>query len=179
MKKPKIDFDAEFWSSYRGNDPLQLFDAFFKGDLLSEAKDRLFEIMNYSVKRKVLSQKDPSHIFYFYLSLRSFLRASCVLYLKSEKLELKDPPEYISRLLQGSLSDDEYLNPFLVFRRAFKEWSLTELEQFLTEITYFSLGAYTDLPAGNTITPFIHVQKMLDAAQMIREREFKKQKSKK
>jgi len=87
---------------------------------------------------------------------------------------LNDLPEYTSRLQQGSLSDEEYRNPFLVFKKAFKEFSLEEFEFFLTEIIYHSLGAHYDEPEIDIVTPFIHLNKMLNASQIIRERGVKK-----
>ncbi len=69
---------------------------------------------------------------------------------------------------------DEYDNPFLVFQKAFKEFTLKEFEYFNTQIVYFSLGAYSDEPEANIITLFIHLNKMLDAAQIIRERGIEK-----
>ena len=170
MKNKKIDFEAEFWDSYRKHTCLSLIDAFFEMDYLSAVKDRLFDIINYSTKCEVLMKDDPSLVFHYYLCMRSFIRASYLLQFKTKKWKLNDPPEYTSRLLQGSLSNDEYDNPFLVFQNAFKEFTLQEFEYFNTQIVYFSLGAYSDEPEANIITLFIHLNKMLDAAQIIRER---------
>lgn len=170
MKKTIIDFESQFWAGYRKYNCLQLIDEFFKIDNVSTVKNYLFLVMDYSGKNKVLMAEDPSVIFYFYLSLRSFLRASYVLQLKKKKFKLNEAPESGSYLLQGALSDEEYNNPLLVFQNAFKEFTLNEFENFLTTIVYFSMGAYSDDSQENMVTPFIHILKMLDAAQMIRER---------
>lgn len=92
---------------------------------------------------------------------------------------MNQPPEQGSQIMQGSLFDDEFLNPFLVFERAFQDFSLQELEVFLTEVCYYALGPYNDHPHGNIISPFLHLQKMLDAAQLIRERGLEKIKNNK
>jgi len=139
-------------------------------DDLAEVKEKLFDVVNYSTKPKVLLKEDPSLIFHFYLCLRSFIKASYVLQLKTTKWKLSDSTEYTSRLLQGSLSDDEYKDPLLVFRKAFKEFSLKEFDHFITESVYFSFSSYTNDPDANIITFFIHLTKMLDAAQLMRER---------
>ncbi len=59
MKNKKPGFDATFWAGRTGGCPLQLFDAFFQLDSLSEAKERLSSMTAYAAKRKVLSEKDP------------------------------------------------------------------------------------------------------------------------
>lgn len=174
MKKKKIDFEAEFWDSYRKHTCLSVIDAFFEMDYLSAVKDRLFDIINYSTKCEVLMKDDPSLVFHYYLCMRSFIRASYVLQFKAEKWKVKRPPKFPSRLLQGSLSNEEYDNPFLVFQNAFKEFTLQEFEYFNTQIIYFSLGAYSDEPEANIVTLFIHLNKMLDSAQIIRERGIEK-----
>jgi len=178
MKKNKIDFEADFWDRRTKHSCFTLLDAFFTMDNLITVKNNLFEVINYSTKCEVLMKNDPSLIFHYYLCMRSFLRASYVLQFKANKWRLNNPPEYTSKLLQGSLSDDEYRNPFLVFQKAFKEFTLQEFEYFNTQIVYFSLGAYSDEPEANIISTFIHLNKMLDAAQIIRERGVEKIKNK-
>ena len=174
MKKKKIDFESEFWDGSNKHSCFTLIEAFFRMDDLAAVKDKLFDVMNYSTKPKVLLKEDPSLIFHFYLCLRSFIKASYVLQLKTTKWKLSDSPEYISRLLQGSLSDEEYKDPLLVFQKAFKEFSLKEFDHFITESVYFSFSSYANDHESNFITFFIHLTKMLDAAQIIRERGVKK-----
>ncbi|WP_294287237.1 hypothetical protein [uncultured Chryseobacterium sp.] len=170
MKKKKPDFDAAFWAGRTGSNPLPLFDAFFTTYPLSEAKEHLSSMMRYAVKRKVLSEKDPSVVFHFYLSLRSFIRAADYLSRTSGKYRLNPSKEHPSQLKQGSLSEAEYADPVLVFRRAFDNHRLAVFDHFITGIAYFSLGPFGDYPEGNTITYFLHLQKMLDAAQLMLER---------
>ena len=174
MKKKKIDFEARFWASYSGTCSLRVFDDLFTSGTLSETKDRLFELMHFTMRPQVFLQRDPSLVLHFYISLKSIVRAAYVVMSESKKWKLREPPEYVSHVMQGSLFDDEYTDPFLVFKRAFKDFSLQEFEDFLTEVTYFSLGPYSDHPQGNVISPFLHLQKMLDAAQLIRERGIEK-----
>lgn len=170
MKKKKTDFEAEFWSGSAKHSCLTLIDAFFGMDDLPETKALLGQVMEYSVKCEILMKNYPSVIYYFYLCMRSFLRAAYVLQFKAKKWKLNDPPEHPSKLLQGSLTDEEYCNPFLVFQKSFAAFTLAEYELFLTEIIYHSLGAHNDKPEVTIIKPYLHVTKMLDAAQIIRER---------
>ena len=143
-------------------------------DYLPEVKRKLSDVMTYSTRCEVLMKEDPSLIFHFYLCMRSFIRASYVLQLKPSKWKLNDPPNCTSQLMQGSLSSEEYKNPVLVFQNAFKEFSLKSFEHFITEVVYFSLGAYSDEPEAHIIAQFIQLSKMLDAAQLLQERGIEK-----
>lgn len=80
--------------------------------------------------------------------------------------------------MPGSLSENEYRNPVLVFRKAFKKFTIRDFDVFLAEIVYFSLGNFHNVPEKNIISPFLHLNKMLDAAPLILEmRNQKKQSS--
>ena len=147
-----------------------LIDAFFKMDDLATVKNNVFDIMNYSTKQEVLMKNDPSVIFHYYLCMRSFIKAVYVLQFKTKKWKLNDSSGFTSILLQGSLSVEEYADSFLVFQNDFKEYTLQEFECFNAQIVYFSLGGYSDEPEANIVTLFIHLIKMLDAAQITNER---------
>lgn len=99
MKTNKIDFESRFWASYSGTCPLRLIDALFKSNTLSETKDRLYEMMHFAMKPEVFLQRDPSLVLHFYISLRSFVRASYVVMSKSKKWKLNEPPEYVSHVV--------------------------------------------------------------------------------
>ena len=170
MKKKNIDFEARFWASYSETCPLKVIDALFKTDTLSEIKDQLYEMMHFAMKPEVFLPNNPSVIFHFYTSLKSFLRAAYVLSVKAQHWKLNEPPNYVSHVMQGSLYDDEYNVPFFAFERAFENYTLQQYEDFLTEVTYFALAPYSDYPKGNIISPFLHLQKMLDAARLFKER---------
>ncbi|REC62870.1 hypothetical protein DRF65_08595 [Chryseobacterium pennae] len=77
-------------------------------------------------------------------------------------------------MVLGLLSEKEYQNPLLVFKKAFKEYSIKEFDYFISRMVYFSLGIYDNLPERNMINPYIHLIKMLDAAYLIIERKGKK-----
>ncbi|MCJ7933327.1 MAG: hypothetical protein MUW56_06730 [Chryseobacterium sp.] len=62
----------------------------------------------------------------------------------------------------------------MVFKKAFKEYSIKEFDYFISGMVYFSLGVYDNLPERNMINPYIHLIKMLDAAYLIIERRGKK-----
>ncbi|MBL3550172.1 hypothetical protein [Chryseobacterium sp. KMC2] len=80
----------------------------------------------------------------------------------------------VSPLVLGLLTEKEYQNPLLVFKKAFKEYSIKEFDYFISGMVYFSMGIYDKLPERNMINPYIHLIKMLDAAYLIIERKGKK-----
>lgn len=172
MKKKKIDFESGGWSGSCYRSALSLLETFFQFYDLATAKSLLAEMMVYSQKGKVLRKENPSEVFHFYLSLRSLVRAGYRMQCKAEKQEFQAPAEAVpvSGLMLGSLSQEEYRNPCLVFRKTFRELTLRDFDSFLADSTCLSLGTFRKGPEGDTVTPFLHLNKILDAAQLIVER---------
>ncbi|WP_051349303.1 hypothetical protein [Chryseobacterium gregarium] len=170
MKKKNRDFESGGWTDRRKHSALSLMDTFFQFHEPAAAKNRLYDMMAYARNREVLMKDNPSVVFHFYLSLRSFVRAGYGLQSKTKKWALHPPAAPVPPPVLGSLSEDEYRDPFLVFRKAFGRFSIRDFDHFLAEAVYFSLGTFCNAPEGDTVTPFIHLNKMLDAAQLILER---------
>lgn len=89
---------------------------------------------------------------------------------KIKKWQVNAAPDISSPMMKGSLSDKECENPILVFKRAFKEYSIKEYDYFISGIVYFSQQMYKHGPESNLVKPYIHLTKMLDAAYLILER---------
>ncbi|KQM57974.1 hypothetical protein ASE55_19195 [Chryseobacterium sp. Leaf201] len=174
MKKKNIDFESGCWTDRRKHSAFSLMETFFQFHDPAAAKNRLYEMMDYAQNRKVLMKDNPSVIFHLYLSLRSFVRAGYCLQFKSKKWAIHDSAEPALHLMLGSLSKEEYRDPFLVFQKAFSGFTIRDFDHFLAEIVYFSLGSFNNVPESNIVTPFIHLNKMLDAAQLILERRKRK-----
>ena len=167
MKKKKTDLESRFWSGRSKCSPVSLLEAFFQFHDLAMAKERLSHIMEYAVQGKVRINEDPSVIFHFHQSLRSFILAAYGLRKKSGKWLVQSLPVSNSLLGLGSLSEEEYRDPALVFYKAFKEYRTEQLEDFLSDIVYFSLGTFNQVPERNIVGPYFHLIKMLDAAWLI------------
>ncbi|WPO84159.1 hypothetical protein SD427_07435 [Chryseobacterium sp. JJR-5R] len=133
-------------------------------------------IMQYASQKKTRVPEDPSVVFHFHQSLRSFLRAGWCLRKKPGKWAVDALPENSSPLLHGSLSEEEYRYPARVFRKAFEEYRLEEFEEFLSDIVYFSLGTFNHVPERDIVGPYLHLVKMLDAAWLILEQDNDKKK---
>lgn len=172
MKKKKIDFESGGWSGSCHLSALGLLKTFFQFYDLATAKNLLAEMMAYSMKGKVLRQENPSEVFHFYLALRSLVRVVCRMQSKAKKRKFRIPagPVPVPVLMLGSLSQEEYRNPCLVFRKTFSELTLRDFDGFLADSTCLSLGTFREGPEGDTVTPFLRLNKILDAAQLIVER---------
>lgn len=176
MKKNK-NFESRFWSGRNKHSALALMEVFFQFHDLVTAKERLNCIMQYAAQHKTRIPEDPSVVFHFHQSLRSFIRAGWCLRKKGRKWLVHQLPEQSSPLLQSSLLEEEYRNPARVFQNTFKEYPLEEFEEFLSEVVHFSLGTFNNVPERNIVGPYLHLIKMLDAAWLILERKNSNKKS--
>ncbi|MGG7469863.1 hypothetical protein [Chryseobacterium arthrosphaerae] len=173
MKKIKTHFALRFRADKKRSG-LQLIENFFQFNELDVSKERLSNIMNYAVKRNSWINEDPAEIFEFYQSMRSLIRAGYLIMLKERKWTVDTQSEKISPWVLGLLSEKEYRNPLLVFKKAFREYTLKEFDYFMSGIVYFSMGVYENLPERNIVMPYIHTVKMLDAAHLILQRKREK-----
>ncbi|MDN3692441.1 hypothetical protein QWZ06_09230 [Chryseobacterium tructae] len=169
MKKIKTDFDTRFRADKK-HSGFQLIENFFQFNELDVSKKRLSNIMNYAIKKNSWINEDPAVIFQFHQSMRSLIRAGYLIMLKERKWTVDTQPEKISPWLLGLLSEKEYRNPLLVFKKAFRAYTLKEFDYFMSGIVYFSMGVYENLPERNMVMPYIHTVKMLDAAHLIIQR---------
>ncbi|BAP31069.1 uncharacterized protein CHSO_2032 [Chryseobacterium sp. StRB126] len=135
--------------------------------------------MQYAVNGKDWLKKDPSVILQFHQSLNLFIREGYMISKKTKKRKVNAASYISSPMMKGSLSDKEYENPLLVFKRAFKEYSIKEFEYFISGIVYFSQQIYRHGPESNLVRPYIHLSKMLDAAYLLLERGIQKNDNKK
>ncbi|HAY3553705.1 MULTISPECIES: hypothetical protein [Weeksellaceae] len=174
MKNKRIDFDSRFWSGNRKYSRIKLIESFFHFNDLVIAKAMLNNIMIYAGKRKTAINEDSSAIFHFHQALRSFVRACYAIRLKEWTWEMNSNPVNNSPLIQASLSDEEYLNPNLVFQNAFAEYSIRDFDYYIAIAVYFSMGIYAHAAESKIFAPYIHLTKMLDAAYLILERRIQK-----
>lgn len=158
---------------------LQCIETFFQTHDLVTAKQMLSSIMQYAVNGKDWLKKDPSVILQFHQSLCIFIHDGYMISKKTKKWQVNAPSDIGSPMIKGALSDKEYEKPILVFKRAFKEYSIQEFDYFIFGIVYFSQQMYKYGPESNLVRPYIHLSKMLDAAYLILERGLQKNNNKK
>lgn len=170
MKKNDVCFETGFWAGFESGNPFKALDAFFAFAHLDYYKQNLNEAVIYSCKTKVCKQHNPSDVFVLYSAFRFFLKVCVCLQKKSRKWKVAASlhSETVFRL--SSLIKDEYENPFIVFQKAFDEKTLEDFELFLYQTLEFSLSPHTGDPYSDLTTCYIYFIKMLDAAELIRER---------
>ncbi|MEI3790351.1 MULTISPECIES: hypothetical protein [unclassified Chryseobacterium] len=174
MKKTRTDLQSRLGKGRKKHCGLKLMENYFKLNDLTASKELLNDIISYAVKRNSWIKEHPAVILHFQQAMRSFIRAGYIIALQEKKRTVNAPLEDVSPLVLGLLSEKEYQNPLLVFRKAFKEYSIKEFDYFISGMAYFSLGIYNNLPERNMISPYIHLTKMLDAAHIILERKGEK-----
>lgn len=174
MKKNRTDFQSRLGKGRKKHYGLQQMKTFFQLNDLTATKELLNSIMSYALKRNSCIKEDSSVIYHFHQAMRSFVRAGYFIMLQEKRLVVNAQLEEVSPLALGLLSEKEYQNPMLVFKKAFKEYSIKEFDYFISGIVYFSMGIYDKLPERNMINPYIHLTKMLDAAYLIIERKNKR-----
>jgi hypothetical protein len=170
LKKNKISFETSFWAGFVAGNPFKAIDAFFTFAHLDYYKKNLTQAVMYCYKTKVYEQENPSNVFVFYTVVKSFLRVCYCLQHKSKKWKVKESMRSETVFHLSSLTKEEYENPFIVFQKAFEEKTLEEFELFLYQILELSLSPHAEDSHFDLMTPYIHVIKMLDAAELMRER---------
>jgi len=178
MKKNKVSLETNFWAGIVAENPFKAIDAFFTFARLDYYKQNLTEVVIYSYKTKVYKEDNPSDVFVFYTAIFSFLKVCYCLQEKSKKWKVKKSLRSETVFPLTSLTKEEYDNPFIVFQKAFEEKTLKEFEFFLCLIVELSLSPYGEDPETDLTTPYIHLIKMLDAVELIRERGVEKIKKK-
>lgn len=176
MKNKKIPLEPGFWTANCITSPFELIDAFFDYAHHNEYRKILSEMMSVMYKKEILRKEYPGQIFVFYTALRSFIRACYRLQFKTHQWKVKadETLQKYSKLCLGSLTEEEFQNPFTVFEKAFTEKSLEEYDFFLCEIVHLSLCPCPDVSDWDAMTPYTYITKMLDAAQLMRERGIEK-----
>lgn len=170
MKKNKISFEMSFWAGYKAGNPFKAIQAFFAFANLDYYKQHLSEVVMHCYKTKVYKQDNPSDVFVLYTILSSFLKVCYCLKKKSKKCKVAASLRSETVFLLSSLTKEECENPFMVFQKAFEEKTLEEFELFLYQIVEFSLSPHTADPDPDLTTPYVHLIRMLDAVELIRER---------
>ncbi|WP_433810875.1 hypothetical protein [Flavobacterium johnsoniae] len=170
MKKDKILLKACSWAGYVTGNAFKAIDVFFDFAHLDYYKQNLSEAVILSYKKNIYKENNPSDAFVFYTALNFFSKVCYCLQGKSKKWKLKESLRSEKVFHLSSLTKEEYENPFIVFKKAFDEITLEKFEFFLSQILEHSLSPFAGDPESDMATPYIHFIKMLDAAELIRER---------
>jgi len=170
MKKNKISFEKGFWAGYEAGNPFKAIITFFDFAHLHYYKQNLTEAVIFCYKTEIYNQNNPSDIFVLYTAYSFFIKVCYCLQKKSKKWKVAASLRSETVFHFSSLTKEEYENPFIVFQKAFAEKTLEDFELFLYQMLELSLSPHAGDPYFDLTTPYIHFIRMLDAAELIRER---------
>ena len=170
MNKKKLSLESHFWTVDKIENPFKILEAMFDFTDIEHYKRLMGEVAEYVYTRKVYYMENPGELLLYYKVFRSFLK-TCYL-LQFSKKTVKDDVfcEWVPGIYLASLSRAEYNSPLLVFKNAYEDMTLEEFELFLFALFKFALSPTTNDDCHDMVTPYIHLIKMLDAAQLIFER---------
>jgi len=175
MKKVKISLEAHMWYGEPIKNPYYMFYCLFDVVHPPELKLHLSELMNHTHKTEIYLQKTPHIVFLIYSLLRSIIRSSYKILSNSKKYYSINPIDKseVSKLMTflGALSQEEYLNPYLVFENVFEKQSVVKLETDLFEITQFALGDFIEPPSIEVNTSFISINRLIEACWLLYQRD--------
>lgn len=174
MKKNKLPLESHFWTEDGIEKPFKIFEAVFDYSNLENHKNLIADLLQQFYKKKMYRKREPGDLLLSYKMMRSFLKACYLMQFSKKTVRKDDFYDWDSGIFLGSLSSIEYDNPVLVFTNAFKKKTLVEYELFLFAMFQFSLSTYKGDICTDMATPYLHLIKMLDAAQLIQERGLEK-----
>lgn len=180
MKKQRQTFETMFWAVYEIKNAIKVLEAVFTYASLVHYKQIVNDTILYSQKEQVYDKLEPCELFRCHAILRSFFRACAIVESNSNKKNIfKFHTPCKSILHQASLSDEEYHNPFQVFKNALTENSVEEYESFFALMVEMGLSRHQLNDHFDWFNYYLHTVKMLDAAQLLKERGIQKNKIKK
>lgn len=174
MKKNKLPLESHFWTEDGNENPFRILYAMFAYTDIEHYKKLIGEVIQHVYKKEVYCGENPGELLIYYKVFRSFLKACYLLRFSKKTVRKDDFYDWDSGIFLGSLSSIAYDNPVLVFTNAFKKKTLMEYELFLFAMFQSSLSTYKGDICTDMATPYLHLIKMLDAAQLIQERGLEK-----
>ncbi|MEK6494988.1 hypothetical protein [Myroides odoratimimus] len=174
MKKVKLSLETHMWYREPIKNPYYMLYCLFDVVHPPELKLYLSELMNHTHKSEIYLQNTPHIVLLIYSLLRSIIRGSYKILSNSKKYYSIHPmnKSEVSKLMTflGSLSQEEYLNPYLVFEDVFAKQSVIQLEIDLFEITQFALGDFIEPPSIEVNTSFISINRLIEACWLLYQR---------
>lgn len=180
MKKQKQNFDTMFWAGNEIKNAIKVIEAVFSYASLDHYKQIVNNAVLYAQKPEVYNKHEPCELFRCYAILRSFYRACAKLESKNKKKkEFQIHTTCKSILHQASLSEVEYDNPIIVFKKALTENAVKDYECFFASMVEMALSHHQLDYEPNWFNYYLHTVKMLDASQLLLESNNQKVKIKK
>ncbi len=80
--------------------------------------------------------------------MKAFVQAGYLMALKEKKQDFNTKAQEVSPPIFGLLSEKEYQNPLLVFKKAFREYSVQEFNYFCPEWSISQWASMTNYQKG-------------------------------
>lgn len=181
------DFYPQYLKSEKVNNPLIVIAEFFSADWLPGHLGALKTWRAFVTEDRhyIDRQNNPANLLYTYM-LQVQLVEACFLLMQSREGREKDNQrisEQDKQLLQEKstwlhfpegLSKEELLDPYLVLESFFKDYNLPQYRAFLYQWLEKGLSRFaadSDMPAREIIRVYENLEKLYQAAWLIRQRE--------
>lgn len=174
MKIIKVPFEALLWSCHDIQSPKVLLKTIFIHEFLENLKAQLAAMAAQTYTQEIYQSESPENVFREYAMFRSIIRVSYFLHLNKNEFTLKKEADDVEALGCGFLSRAEYIDPFSAFDDVFSDMALEKIDYALFEITTYAVNRFNDIPDYDLITPFIKLNKLLDACWLINKRKLKR-----
>ncbi len=171
METIKIPLDSHIWAESSMECPYEMIDRLYDSVNTSELRNYLDLIISYAYYHKAPSKKKNWNLITNYSVFHSILRAMYVMNSNPTVYFLNDLDEIvldnINPFMIGSLSEEEFRNPFLVFKNILAQKSLLVLDKELYELFFCGNNIHESAPSCNLIEFYLQLVKILDAISLI------------
>ncbi|MDM1483853.1 hypothetical protein HX045_09155 [Myroides odoratimimus] len=177
MKAIKIPLESHLWTKRGIKCPYKIIKEMFSSYSLESYKTFLNEYSYYVLEIKKRYKGTAGDIVYRFFILHSVFRACYTIFKKPkgfEKRNLTIPKtEDFNDFYLGSLTLEEYLNPYMTFKNIFTMVSLEDLDYFSADYIQDALKEERIFEVHYQIPP-IYLYKLLDACWLIYKRGYLK-----
>lgn len=185
-KKKNDPFETQSWGFDAITNPHQVFAACFNFAEISAFRSTIRQVLFSAKSNKVYSRDDPSFMLLKFRAIISAMLAALRLCKQQQTGCLKIAydqfmdkrlyarphstcPEW--EYLPRELSEAEYKNPYLVFKRFFKYQKIEKWQQDIEEILDCALASCTDDCDLDLLKMYLYLTKLMEAAHLIDVRE--------
>jgi len=180
---------TSIWYKEEITDPYEVIGEFFHDSDLATHREMTAEMLLAASSERVYDKTTPSDVLLQFKFMESVINAAYLINkeekespLKIKKSDVFNPNLYCSwhrdltewDFFPRMLSLEEYVNPYLVFKRFFKYMELPEWKEVLQEILDYALASdsiYETVVKIDTLSIYFHLSKLIEAAHLIDVRE--------
>ncbi len=179
-------FETQSWAMDTITSPRQVIAHCFNVEDISGFRCSVRQVLLSAASSKIHRKSDPSTVWRQFKIITSVLMAANELHPpeKQEELQIRDEQFLDSRLyakpysacpewdyLPRMLNASEYKNPYLVFKRFFKDYNVGQWKAAINEVLDYAFARYADPCDLNLLLIYLQLTKLMEAAHLIDVRE--------